>query len=62
MACNCNKYAYDYSRIVGLAQRLANVEKITYLVYQKENGSYGFDQEKNIPKGSGIQFKAIPKY
>lgn len=62
MGCNCKsyKFASDYKRITDLAQKQANVEKVEYWVYQKIDGSYGYNKKEYIPKNIGIPFKAIP--
>ena len=62
MGCNCNQYARDYGRMVELAQKQANIEKVEYIVYQKKDGSYGYNKREFIPEGSAIQFNALPIY
>lgn len=60
MGCNCKTYEFatDYKRICNLAQGLANIEKRIYVVFQKENKSYGFSLEEYAE--GPIQFRAIP--
>ena len=60
MSCNCYKYAKDYKRIVELAQKQANIEKIEYVVFQKKDTSYGYCKREFTPVGSSIQFIAVP--